>query len=1518
MRLLLRSPQYRRQAERSAVLRARAVVAVLLVFVSLAAAAVASAAGEHGASPLLADPRFLVAGERQAEAERVRRERRRSPEEGAERRRSRFAHRGASAAEALRVARSEFPEATLARPYRAFELPAGQRVVRLVGDSSALIGQEGSSQRGLLQSYAPVVARTESGARAPVDLALGERARGFAPANPVVPITIGGRADEPVRFERSGFGVRLLGATSSEGELVAGKAFFANVAADTDWMATPTLGGVELLAQLRSSESPERLSLSFAAPPGTELRSVAEPSGGVELVRDGRRLATVDPPVAMDAAGEPVPASYAVSGDRLDVEISHRDRDLMYPILLDPRVDESHDWRNSAQTTPPPWKFRLWSRPGLFGGDVGTTSDWGRGLRVYSKADQYYQATETGEWWLEAAPRDSYISWFSYAWLSHWPASTCVGMGIAKPDNATWEDVNTPCTAFKASSDTLCVRRASDPWNPCDLRYGTERNTARFQLWMSGAGTRTWQATTLMGQSYIVLSDRNNPNITQAPSDTGWVDGEATLSAPVSGSDAGLGMQYLHINGPGLSQSYRAHVDDDPSKPECTGRHSAYCPASSSHTFSYSTSTLPEGINTFSADAQDIIDRHDPSDPTWKVKVDRTPPAMALSGSLKDRENQELPPGHYELAARATDGDPAGTNAQRRSGVKRLRISVDGEPYVTDSQDCAQDSCPLESRFVFDTSEFDGGDHTVEVTAEDQLGHEATQSFRVRTACCLAPASTWGNVLGQSDVSFADVNGDGSADVVGRNRVTQELRVGLSTGSSFAPSMTWGTWSGPGSLSDLQAGDVDGDGQHDLIAHDSLDGGVYVSRSGGSSLGTPTRWGSWPSDANLRIADVDADDSADLVGRRTPTGEVLVALSDRSDEEQEGDFRFLDPTPWGTVPVTDEFLTADPTGEGAADSVTRNPTTGTITVGRSTALAFDPASEWGSLRSGDELVLGDFNNDRTSDVIGRERTTGTVTLAASTESGFAAPTSVGDFDSVSDVEAADVDGDGRDDLVGTNPLTGDIRVGRSTVTQPTGPEPEEWVADPEIVYDEGEDLITDVDDASEVTGVASATADTAATRRRLRLGWQDDRRLVNRAELSAAPFDGGAGEAAALAKLDQIYARIKEAGGTYVRFLVAWGANENADGTFYFDEPNNKLDKAIDLARSKGLQVYMTLTGTRDRGLECDTFYNASARTCIDDPNYDICGAPDHDERRLTGFLPDADCFARFVRATVAHFYPRVRDYGIWNEPNHRSWLRGRSRRDAPTDTYRSLYDAGYRAANGVTRNAARVFIGELSYRQRRGSTTTASSRDGIIDAHEFLIDVVGNRRLDTNGVAWHPYQLDRPPSWRGRPDEAGIGKIGTTQNRIDRLYRTKDGDGRSLMTTPDHKRPALLYTEFGYKNRSRRGSRDTHSDRRRGRLFYAALEQAWSGGLRVRRSARKPVHWLGLYTATEVAPGLPGSRDDFGIFAPDGTVGGCRSYGKGRNPQPRRAYCAGIYPWAAQHSLPVGNPPCPDSTPTC
>ncbi|RKG63016.1 VCBS repeat-containing protein, partial [Corallococcus terminator] len=95
-------------------------------------------------------------------------------------------------------------------------------------------------------------------------------------------------------------------------------------------------------------------------------------------------------------------------------------------------------------------------------------------------------------------------------------------------------------------------------------------------------------------------------------------------------------------------------------------------------------------------------------------------------------------------------------------------------------------------------------------------------------------------------MQFADLNGDGRADVCGRG--SSGLACALSNGASFGPTSTWSTaysdingwYANASNWQTIQFADLNGDGRADVCGRGSS--GLACALSNGASFGPTSTW----------------------------------------------------------------------------------------------------------------------------------------------------------------------------------------------------------------------------------------------------------------------------------------------------------------------------------------------------------------------------------------------------------------------------------------------------------------------------------------------------------------------------------------------------------------------------------------------------------------------------------------------------------------------------------------------------
>jgi RHS repeat-associated protein len=797
------------------------------------ALAVATEAGSAGRSALrqVAQPPASVA--RDVGRYAAMRRRLASRPERTSRRRSRtqFRHLGTRAAVGL--AERTFPRVFAGELWRPPSLRRGERVVGHLGNRAVVVA--GRRGRAVVESTRPLRARDQSGHDAPIDTTLVDAPDGLRPQNASVSTSIAKDGPASVTLDDQGIGVGVAGGRRAHASVDRDKATFANVLADTDVVAAAMPDGVELMFQLRSSHSPEAPALDFTLPAGASLRPISARRGSglpdaasaVQIVKGGTVLARVSAPSAVDADGRPVPVSYAVSGTRLEVRVDHRQRDVRYPILVDPYIMEyfEFNWGTPADMSFAGWTFSTYA----YGGTPMHNTSYGpdlAGLYAYVNPGDHLNTNEYGAYrW--KAPAGTNI-WKFQARIKTVPFYGYFrrGVGIWN-DTAGWENgSNPPNTTFGPESHVWTTVCAAAGCPETGGRYGNE---AWFYYQATAAVTTPSptpnpSAYAYMGAAYIWLSDGYAPTVatpTGAGNDGQWHDG--TIGPfTLSSSDVGLGVSYLTVKVGSTGLWYTT--------PGCDGHRTSPCPTSYSPSVSYSAQDMPEGVSTEVATAGDPTGQTGST--SWQTRIDRSPPNIALSGALKAAEGTRVDDRNYGLHIDATDGSAA-TGASERSGVKSVTIKVDGKavPGASWTQSCPQSNCGMSRDWTFNSERYAAGEHTIQVVATDQLNHTAPPSSFTVTVVHAASADagpgsvnlrTGNFTLGRSD---AAIDSTGSGLAVSRSYNSRDL--GASVNSPFGPGWT------PSVPVDGPTGDWI---QLDVIGNLSADGVVEVTTADGDKV----------------------------------------------------------------------------------------------------------------------------------------------------------------------------------------------------------------------------------------------------------------------------------------------------------------------------------------------------------------------------------------------------------------------------------------------------------------------------------------------------------------------------------------------------------------------------------------------------------------------------------------------------------------------------------------------------------
>ncbi|MEO8967655.1 MAG: hypothetical protein ABI427_08930 [Solirubrobacteraceae bacterium] len=587
-------------------------------------------------------------------------------------------------------------------------------------------------------------------------------------------------------------------------------------------------------------------------------------------------------------------------------------------------------------------------------------------------------------------------------------------------------------------------------------------------------------ALTFSGDNYppVLTQDQLTPALP-----TGWVRSVSETTS-LAATDKGMGMSQLSVSGPGVLD-LTGQAAGLTATQGCTGSSSSLCPVTPTPYAAsigwQTTAGTPDGAQTITDTASDIVGNQ--TVVTHQVNIDQTPPVIALSGTL-DNTTQTLPAGSYTLNVAATDGSSASPGTQR-SGVASIEIDLDGQQVQTASQACATApySCPMSQTYVLDTSPLAPGVHTIDVLADDQVGNEAQQSFTFTTGpCCASAPSTWssGHLQLLEDDAFGDVTGSGSAALVSRNKLTGAVSVSLSTGMSFGSPTVWGTWPsgvlGLGLLVpnvDLRVADVNGDGFADLVGRDPATGSVYVALSNGSSFGTPAVWGTTNPADDYYLSSLDNTGVASLITRNTTTG--VVSSADLNDAGTGWD----PPAVLTTLPAQDQLTFGNVYDAGSQSIVGYDATSGAVQVSVPQDNAYGPPTTWATLPAGLDVRLADMDAAGVDALMTRSPGSGQLQIYPSDNaSSFRGPITWGTLGVDHSFNVTDLNGDGKTDVVGVS-LLGDITALISNLQTPLDEQPGFTADDPSLIYDTSDSSL-DMDGPPDPTAV-TATIASAAT-----------------------------------------------------------------------------------------------------------------------------------------------------------------------------------------------------------------------------------------------------------------------------------------------------------------------------------------------------------------------------------------------------------------------------------------------------
>ena len=190
-------------------------------------------------------------------------------------------------------------------------------------------------------------------------------------------------------------------------------------------------------------------------------------------------------------------------------------------------------------------------------------------------------------------------------------------------------------------------------------------------------------------------------------------------------------------------------------------------------------------------------------------------------------------------------------------------------------------------------------------------------------------ASGWSQIQYWSTIQFADVNGDGKADVCAR--AAAGITCALSNGTGF-PTMVTGPawsdakgWASPQYYNTIQFVDIDGDGKADVcgragagIVCELSDGKSFPTEITGPAWSDASGWSKPEYESTIRFADIDGDGKVDVCGRAA-AGIVCSKFDGKAFGKEISGPAWSDANGWNAAAYFTTIQFADIDGNGKMD-----------------------------------------------------------------------------------------------------------------------------------------------------------------------------------------------------------------------------------------------------------------------------------------------------------------------------------------------------------------------------------------------------------------------------------------------------------------------------------------------------------------------------------------------------------------------------------------------------------------------
>jgi hypothetical protein len=659
-------------------------------------------------------------------------------------------------------------------PLRTFE--TGE-VVKFLNDHVARVDPAGPGGPSILASGAPLRDPNEGAPRQAIDLDVEREGGHFEAVNPLVDVSFPVDLSHPLQLQKLGLGISVASpeaAQSTGKRLPDGKLLYHEAAKDTDVVFVPVTGGAQVLTQIRSEDAPEELSFEVTLPAGTELHGAG--TEGIEIVRDGKRLAVITSPLAFDADGIPVDSRLELrANDTIGLITNHR-AGHAYPVLVDPEVSVWENWLSSSwqagNSSAVGWAQGSWI-PGAYSAPITTPTNgnpqsacgsayncWQGGLYAQAGANWQLLPGAVGQWIYQPSGTSSYITQASLSPINYsrngengWFTPHAY-YGVFSTDTQTWPPGGVGTKGDNGTTSFYWTRPENGP-KPDEVVFGMGTSVDR-----TGPRKLTANRTTALGGASIGVADGEAPSVDDivfSPDKSDWENaysGSATITATDQDANGyGLGMYSIGFKSaaPGSDWAYQNATTTItlPNPPDykgptqtqtvnCSGTRVTPCPTTLTKTFNYDSTGFPEGINTVQVKGTDVLGKTDVGE--WEIFIDQSAPTLNVTGGLRQGTGAQV-------QVTTTDGT-AGSPQTSRSGVEKVELLIDDEldavfdgelAKVTEGgtnglaikeQECLNDNCAMTPSFTLDTNHYPERLYDFRVRTTDRVGHVRQEDWR--------------------------------------------------------------------------------------------------------------------------------------------------------------------------------------------------------------------------------------------------------------------------------------------------------------------------------------------------------------------------------------------------------------------------------------------------------------------------------------------------------------------------------------------------------------------------------------------------------------------------------------------------------------------------------------------------------------------------------------------------------------------------------------------------------------------